>query len=297
MKKILCFITSALLVFLLISCSKENALTKLGVLSDSNVISSLEKNNISYDVYLGDPEINSRRVYYFGFSSDTYECIIQSSFMNESLLSSDYESNALTSVHQNPNSILNPSKLELEYVDVTYTLGTNYVYIDGKIVNNPFDTDISEIDTKEEFMTFIENGYTDSLTKPSNAIAMFIQSTSQYGYIDNITEANVNYYSAGISLYNMQLAMEKSGKDTELHNFYKNYLTDEEYNTFLTFINSLGDWSGDTHPGHFSITFTTSNSIDLIYPTIKMLPYQDQEKNLSIEERRLLFFLDLTLLY
>lgn len=297
MKKFLCLLSSLVLVFLLASCQNDNALIKLGFLSDKNVKTEEEKNDIEYEVYLGNPEINSRRVYYFGFSSSTYEVLIQSSFINESLLSSDYESNALTKTHSNPNSILDSSKLELEYIDLSFTLGEDYVYIDGEKVYKPFTTDVTKINSKDIFKGFIENSYKDTLTSAKNAIATLVQATSSFGYIDNITKANVYYYSAGISLYNMQLEMEKTGEDTNLHKLFKSYMTDDEYETFLTFINSLGDWSGDTHPGHFSITFTTSSDIDLIYPTIKMLPYQDQEKNLSIEERRLLFFLDLTLVY
>ena len=77
------FLMGAALVLTLTSCSSitsyDQERQSFQYLTTENVIDSGSSNGVSYEVFLGDPERKSRKVYYFAESEDTYECILQTS--------------------------------------------------------------------------------------------------------------------------------------------------------------------------------------------------------------------------
>ncbi len=299
------FLIGAALVLTLTSCSSLTSYDRerqsFQYLTTENVIDSGSSNGVSYEVFLGDPERKSRKVYYFAESEDTYECILQTSFMNEYVLTglsgsnneipSDITSESDTYskyYHLNKNSIFTLSRMQrfkMLYIDISYTKGDEYIYI------NNVQLPTKEL-TYDTFKEYVSNNYNDSFVTIGHAFATMLQSIGKYGTIENLAGTSVVAVNASISRINMEKDMENTGTTTIFLDFYKSYLTEEEYETFVSWNEEyVIDWSFGA-PGAYKVPLFMKPGLTKCYPYISVLPYF-QNKVGQLDYYRELFYVDL----
>ena len=294
------------MILTLTSCKSitlyDNERRLLANIVTDNIVTSGTKNGIEFEVFIGDYEKKSRRVYYFAKTNDVYECIVQKSFMNEYILTGvaadDYEipegitiDNDLYRKYYRLNSdslftLDRMHRFKMQYIDVTYSKESKMFTENG--VSVPLN-----IDSYVSFREHVSDIYSDNLLDISEAFAIMVQSVGNYGSIDNISKGSLYAgISASISRINMEKEMADTGKTVEFLNFYNRYLSEDDYETFVKWNEEhVKDWSLGA-PGAYSIPLFMTNDYKKVFPTISIKPYFQTTLD-QVQYHKELFYVDL----